>query len=230
MKVRESPLAGNGTRLGPGGPDGLRVEPPLTTGRRRLPELVLGIFLVAGCALGAVLLATTARERTPALALRNDVTRGDVLTAEDVKTIHVGYERDDPVPHLAPGDDDQVLGRAALTDLGAGTLVTAAQFAPQTDVLSAGDGAVGLALEAHEMPSVGLVPGDLVTVIAEDQAGGATSVAADAAQVVSIQELTASAGEAERWWVTLRSSEDDAVALALSTAGDSPVQLVLVRR
>jgi hypothetical protein len=97
-------------------------------------------------------------------------------------------------------------------------------------VLSAGDGAVGLALEAAEMPSVGLVPGDLVTVIAEDPTGGATSVAAEAAQVVAIQELTASAGEAERWWVTLRSSEGDSVSLALATAGDTPVQLVLVRR
>jgi hypothetical protein len=228
MKVRETGLAGNGARLGPGGPEGLRVEPPLTSGRRRLPELVLGIFLVAGCALGAVLLAASGRERTPVLALSHDMSRGDVLEPGDFETVYVGS--DSAIAYLRSGDDEQVVGRAALTDLEAGTLVTADQFAPQTDVLSAGDGAVGLALEAHEMPSVGLVPGDLVTVIAEDQAGGASSVAATAAQVVSIEELTASAGEAERWWVTLRSSEDDAVELALATAGDSPVQLVLVRR
>ena len=228
MKVRESALAGNGARLGPVGPDGLRVEPPLSSGRRRLPELVLGIFLVAGCALGAVLLAASGRERTPVLALRHDVSRGAVLAPEDLETVYVGS--DSSIAYLRQGNDEQVVGRAALTDLKAGTLVTAEQFAPQTDVLSAGDGAVGLALEAHEMPSVGLVPGDLVTVIAEDEAGGATSVAATAAQVVSIEELTTSAGEAERWWVTLRSSEDDAVELGLATAGDAPVQLVLVRR
>jgi hypothetical protein len=227
MKVRDSGLAGNGARLGPVGADGLRVEPPLTSGRRRLPELVLGIFLVAGCALGAVLLAASGRERTPALALSHDVTRGDVVSAEDLKTVYVGS--DSSIAHLGSGDDAQVVGRAALTDMEAGTLVTPAQFAPQTDVLSAGDGAVGLTLESHEMPSVGLVPGDLVTVIAEDPSGG-TRVAADAAQVVSIRELTASAGEAERWAVTLRSSEGDSVDLGLATVGDAPVQLVLVRR
>ena len=228
MKVRETPLAGNGARLGPVGPDGLRVEPPLTSGRRRLPELVLGVFLVAGCALGAVLLAASGRERTPVLALSHDVSRGAVLSTGDLETVYVGS--DSSIAYLRSGDDEQVVGRAALTDLAAGTLVTADQFAPQTDVLSAGDGAMGLVLEASEMPSVGLVPGDLVTVIAQDPAGGTTSVAAEAAQVVAIQELTASAGEAERWWVTLRSTKDDAVGLGLATAGDAPVQLVLVGR
>jgi hypothetical protein len=228
MKVRETSLAGNGARLDPGRPEGLRVEPPLSSGRRRLPELVLGIFLVAGCALGAVLLAASGRERTPVLALKADVSRGAVLTSGDLETVYVGS--DNPITYVRAGDDEQVVGRAALTDLKAGTLVTVDQFAPQTDVLSSGDGAVGLALEAHEMPSVGLVPGDLVTVIAEDPTGGSASVAAEAAQVVAIEELTASAGEAERWWVTLRSSENDAVGLALAAVGDTPVQLVLVRR
>ena len=228
MKVRETGLAGNGARLGPVGPDGLRVEPPLTSGRRRLPELVLGIFLVAGCALGAVLLAASGRERTPVLALRHDVARGAVLSEGDLETVYVGS--DSPIVYLREGNDEQVVGRAALADLKAGTLVTAEQFAPQTDVLSAGDGALGLTLEAHEMPSVGLVPGDLVTVIAEDEAGGGASVAATDAQVVSIQPLTTSSGEAERWWVTLRSSEEGGIDLGLATVGDAPVQLVLVGR
>jgi hypothetical protein len=228
MKVRESGLAGNGARLGPGGPEGLRVEPPLTSSRRRLPELVLGIFLVAGCALGAVLLATSGRERTPALALRHDVARGAVLSAGDLQTVYVGS--DSEIAYVRPSDDDQVVGRAALADMRTGTLVTAEQFAPQTDVLSPNDGAVGLALEASEMPSVGLVPGDVVTVIAEDTAGGTASVAVEDAQVVSIEELTTSSGEAQRWWVTLRAPEDDAEQLALATAGDNPVQIVLVGR
>jgi hypothetical protein len=199
----------------------------LSSGRRRLPELVLGIFLVAGCALGAVLIAASGRERTPVLALSQNISRGDVLDPGDLETVYVGS--DSSIAYLRSNDDEQVLGRAALTDLKAGTLVTVDQFAPQTDVLSAGDGALGLALETHEMPSVGLVPGDLVNVITADQSG-ASQVAAEAAQVVSIEEMTASAGETERWWVTLRSSEDDAEQLALATVGDSPVQLVLVRR
>jgi hypothetical protein len=229
MKTRgDSALAGNGARLGPGGPDGLRVEPPLSSGRRRLPELVLGIFLVAGCALGAVLLAASGRERTPVLALSSDVSRGEVLTPDDLETVYVGS--DSPITYLRSSEEDQVLGRAALTDMRSGTIVTAEAFAPQTEVLASGDGAVGLALEASEMPSVGLVPGDLVTIISQEPTSGVGSVAAEAAQVVAVDDLSASAGEAERWWVTVRSTENDAVGLATAVVGDAPVQLVLVRR
>jgi Flp pilus assembly protein CpaB len=206
----------------------MRLEPPLTSGRRRLPELVLGIFLVAGCALGAVLLAASGRERTPALVLGNDVARGDVIAADDLKTVYVGS--DSTIAYLRSSEDDQVLGRVAVTDMKAGTILTAEQFAAPTEVLAIGDGAVGLAVEASEMPSVGLVPGDQVDVIALDETSGTGQVAVDNAQVVAIEELSAAAGESNRWWVTIRSGKDDAVNLAVATVGDAPVQIVLVGR
>jgi Flp pilus assembly protein CpaB len=228
MKTRgDSALAGNGARLG-GGPDGLRVEPPLTSGRRRLPELVLGIFLVAGCALGAVLLAASGRERTPVLVLGNDVARGQVIGPDDLTTVYVGS--DSPIAYLRSSEDDQVLGRAALADMKAGTILTAEQFASPAEVLALGDGAVGLSVEASEMPSVGLVPGDQVDVVAQDPASGTGQVAVDNAQVVAVEKLDAAAGESNRWWVTLRSGKDDAVGLAQATVGDAPVQIVLVGR
>jgi hypothetical protein len=226
MNVRET-AAGNGARLDTGRSDALRLEPPATAGRRRLPELMLGIFLVAGCALGAVLLAQSGRERTPVLALATDVSRGQVVGDADLKTVYVGA--DSHIAYLGSKHKDEVIGRAALTDLAAGTLVTGDQFAPEPQVLASGDGAVGLALEAPEMPSVGLVPGDLVTVVAQS-GDGAAQVAADAAQVIAVQKLNDSGGQPERWWVTLRSTENDAVSLAEATAGDQPVQVVLVRR
>jgi hypothetical protein len=88
---------------------------------------------------------------------------------------------------------------------------------------------VGLSVEASEMPSVGLVPGDQVEVIAQDASGSGT-VAADNAQVVAVEELDAAAGESNRWWITLRSTEDEARGLALVTVGDVPIQIVLVGR
>src|SRR6266545_579276 len=119
MRARETTTSGNGARLDTGRSDALRVEPPATAGRRRLPELVLGIFLVAGCALGAVLLAVGGRERTPVLALASDIPRGQVLAPEDLKTVYVGS--DSHIAYLRAGDDEEVLGRAALTGLSAGT-------------------------------------------------------------------------------------------------------------
>jgi hypothetical protein len=209
--------------------DMLRVEPPATAPRRRLPELVLGIFLVAGCALAALLLASSARERTPLLALSGDVQRGHVITEDDLRTAYVGS--DTPIAYLDEGAEAEVVGRAALSDLPAGTLVTPQQFAAPSEVLDAGGGIVGLDLESGEMPSMQMAPGDHVNVVAGAvTSGDQAEVVAEAAQVVSVERLEDESGQANRWWVSLRASENDANQLAMATAGDNPVRLVLVQR
>lgn len=228
MRLRES-VAGNGavrldTRM-----EQLRVEPPATGSRRRIPELVLGVLLVAGCALAAVLLSISGRERIPALALAHDIERGHVITPDDLRTVYVGSDTD--LALLRAGAEAELVGRAALSNMPAGTLVTQDQFAIPAQVLDAGDGTVGLALEVGQLPSMHLAPGDTVTVVA----GGATAaerpeVVAEAAEVVQVEQIQDAAGQPARWWVSLRTSESDATELAIATAGDVPVSLVLVER
>lgn len=229
MKLTDT-ATGNGSRTDalPRG-DMLRVEPPSTAPRRRLPELVLGIFLVAGCALAALLLAASGRERTPVLALSGDVERGQVIGAEDLRTVYVGS--DTPIAYLDQGAEDEVVGKAALSNLRAGTLVTAEQFAAPSEVLDTGAGRVGLDLEAGQMPSMQMAPGDHVNVIAGGTTSGEQSdVVADGAEVVSVERIEDESGQANRWWVSLRMSENDANELAMATTGDNPVRLVLVQR
>jgi hypothetical protein len=230
MKLTET-ATGNGSRPDalPRG-DMLRVEPPVTAPRRRLPELVLGIFLVAGCALLALLLAASGRERTPALALARNVQRGEVITADDLRTVYVGS--DIPIATLGEAEENQVVGRAALTGLQAGTLVTPDQFAAPSEVLEPGDGVVGLSLEVGEMPSLELAPGDVVNVVA---GGGSASqpaeVVARDARVVSVERVDDDeSGQLARWLVSVRATEDDATEIAMAASGDNPVQLVLVQR
>src|ERR671919_1878828 len=124
MSVLTDRAGGNGAQSTASGR--LRLEPPATGRRRRTPELVVGILLVAGWILGTVLLVTAGRDRTPVLALRGDVARGEVITAADLSTAYLGS--DASVAHLDEGEADRVVGRAALTDLAAGPGGTPAQF------------------------------------------------------------------------------------------------------
>lgn len=217
--------------LPPRSSDGLRLEPPTAAPRRRLPELVLGIFLVAGCALAAVLLAAAGRERTPALALATDVERGEIIDAGDLNTIYIGSDAD--VAFVDPDDVDLIVDRAALSSLSAGTLVTPEQFADPEAITSSGDATIGLALEAGQLPSLHLAPGDTVVVVAGGGAAGsqdAPQVVADAATVESVSEIQDNSGQQSRWWVSLRLSENDATNLAMANASNARVQLVMVER
>jgi hypothetical protein len=189
----------------------------------------VGILLVVGWILGTVLLVTAGRDRTAVLALTGDVARGQVITEADLSTVYVGS--DASIAHLTEGETDVVVGRAALTDLEAGTVLTPELFAAPAEVLESGDATVGLSLEAGQLPSLRLAPGDRVSVVAAGVASGETRLGevVTAGEVASVEETTdESAGGERRWWVAIRTSEDEAGRIAEAVAAEARVQLVLV--
>jgi hypothetical protein len=206
----------------------LRVEPPGPTSRRRIPELVLGIFLVAGCALAAVLVAAAGRERTPVLTLADDIDRGHILSDDDLKVVYVGS--DSAIAYVRQGDEDEIVGLAALADLGKGSILTTRQFVDPEQLTKSGDGLVGFTVEIGALPSRELATGDIVSVAVGDITGGEGAIVADAVTVAEVHKLPEVPGQSEQWWVTLRASESDAEELATATVGDNPVKLILVRR
>ncbi|MGH9210540.1 MAG: SAF domain-containing protein [Acidimicrobiales bacterium] len=214
---------------GLGGGDGLRLEPPSAAPRRRLPELVLGVFLVAGCALAAVLLAAAGRERTQALALANDVQRGQVITDADLQTIYVGSDTD--LALVDPDDAAQIVDRAALASLPAGTLVTTEQFVDPASVLTDGDATIALSLEEGDLPSLELAPGDRVRVVAGGGSATTDTAAIDEiATVESVTQLDEDTGQQARWRVSLRLPEGDATDIAQALTNNAQVRLVMVER
>ncbi len=136
----------------------------------RLPELAIGLFVMVGFALGAVLWHLSSVDQSSALAIAANVERGETITAADVRVVYVAS--DDVLATLGEGQMSQVVGRVALVDLPAGTLLTRDLVADAV-AIEAGDGVAGLSLEPGQYPALGLAPGDIVNVVrAGDDATG----------------------------------------------------------
>jgi hypothetical protein len=197
-----------------------RVGPPLPAVRRvRVPQLVLGLFLTGIAALGFVLFNAASVQRTPVLALATDVVRGDVLGQEDLQVVHVGS---DDVLALTPADAAaSLVGRAAIGNLSAGTLVTAEQFAVGA-TLSPGGGIVGLALAPGQYPTPRLRIGDLVNVV---EVSDGQQLLVEAAEVVEVEPV----GTQGQRFVSLLAGEEAAATVATAAAAGE-VRLVLIAR
>jgi hypothetical protein len=185
----------------------------------RVPQLTLGLLLSGLAALGFVLFNAASVQRTPVLALASDVQRGQVLTLEDLRVVHVGT---DDLLTVTPADrSDLLVGRAAVTDLAAGTLLTTDQVAAGS-ALTPGAGVVGLALSPGQYPTPGLAIGDLVTVV---EVAAELVVLVDAAEVVGIAPV----GTQGQQFISLQTGEADAATVA-HAAATGEVRLVLIAR
>lgn len=201
---------------------------PGAAGRRRMPELASGLFLVAVCALAALWWQTSSTDHQPVLALRNDVDRGQVLTLEDLQV--VGVDVDSPVAFLEDVESGQVVGRIAQTDLPAGALVVPHQFSDGS-LISPGDGVVGLSLEAGEFPTLSLSTGDTVHVVLTPSVSDPTSFGSEFPADVLVSDATvvevASVGTSGRLFVSVQVAEEDAARVA-AAASAKRVRLIQV--
>ena len=197
-----------------------RPEPPEPAIRRvRVPQLALGVLLSGLAVLGFVLFNAASVQRTPVLALATDVLRGQVLELEDLQVAHVGT---DDVLAMTPADRaDLLVGRAAVTDLRAGTLLTEDQVAAGA-TLTPGAGVVGLALAPGQYPTPQLAIGDLVTVV---EVADQLVELVEAAEVVGIEAV----GSQGQRFISLQTGEPDAATVA-AAAATGEVRLVLIAR
>ena len=199
-----------------------RAAPPIPAGRRlRVPQLTVGILLTGLMALAFLLWNATTVQRVPVVALAEAVVRGQILTVEDLQVVHVGT--DDQLAVTPAEDATTLVGRAAVTDLPAGTLVVAEQLAAGATLVE-GAGVVGLALSPGQYPTPRLRIGDLVNVLAvADHDGGRLLV--EAAEVVGVDPV----GTQGQVFVSLQAGEEQAGEVA-TTAATGEVRLVLVAR
>jgi hypothetical protein len=197
-----------------------RPTPPAAAVRRtRTPQLVVGMLLTAGAALGFVLFNAASVQRTPVLALANDIDRGHILAVDDLQVVYVGT--DDVLALTSADRADLLVGRAAVLALPAGTLLTVDQLA-EGRTLVPGAGVVGLALSPGQYPTPRLAIGDLVNVL---EVTDGDQLLVEAAEVVEV-ELVGTQGQ--RFISVLTGEEQAATVAAAAASGE--VRLVLIAR
>jgi len=213
-------INGDGTGVRAGAPS---IEAPPRR-RARLPEMAIGVVLMVGFSLAAVLWHMSATDKVPVLALASDVSRGQVIEPGDLRVVYL--PADQPVAHLPRGASGELVGRIAVADLQEGTLLTRSHVEARSP-LRGDDGVVGLALDPGQFPAIGLLPGDLVNVVAgvADGASGedSSAVLARRAEVYAVEPL----GTQGRQLVSLKMPEDVANRVAAAAERGS-VRLVMV--
>ncbi len=205
-------------------PDEWNLEPPAgASPKRRLPDVLVGVGVVVGCALAAVVWSASSTGGDAVLALVNPIARGQVVTLEDLKSVEVSTQED--VGLIPRTESGQVVGRRALAPLPAGALLSASQFAT-TSPVEPGEAVVGLALGQGEYPIGGMAPGDVMSVVLTPGQGGSDGdegVLVPAAEVYAVAPI----GSQGEMFVSLLVAESEVTQVTSAASGDR-VRLALV--
>lgn len=207
------------------------IEAPKT--RSRLPEIALGVLIIAAFGLAALWFFTQATEKEEVLALSGPLDRGEVLEPEDLVVVRINT--DDELATVIRLESESVVGRVALANLPAGTLITPSLFAAD-DALEVGEGVVGLELDAGQIPATRLLPGNTVSVVLTPRQGSTDDLSAggalelgeilvDAAVVVESTPV----GAQGRQFIALSMTEEEAQAVSVA-ASLQRVRLIQVAR
>lgn len=212
------------TKTRPGAPpslDDIGLEGPRR--KSRIPEIALGLVIVALCGLASLWWYSTAAERDEVLALREPIALGQTLEIEDL--VKVAIASDDPLATLAEENVLLVLGQVAVADFDAGTLVTPSMFSA-FNAMADGDVVVGLDLDIGRIPAVTPIPGDSVAVVLVPRAsstqleladGGAEEASEILVESATVVE-TAAIGTQGRRYLALSMSEDEAIEVSSAAA------------
>jgi len=199
----------------------LRSPRALPTTKRsfRLPEVVLGVLLVAGCALGAVLWQRSADSTTTVVVASRAIARGSIIGPDDLRGAQVGGETS---AMIAGESAHALLGKVALIDIAANVPMSLSLLS-DTQPLGADEALSSMALKGGDYPP-DLAADDHVRILVTgrpDATGSAvTTLVDEGALVWSVEESADGASTI----VTVRGS----LGLATSIAAADQIDLVRV--
>ena len=130
--------------------------------RRRVPELAIGVVLIGLGAIGALMLAGRQPPRAAVLVWANDVSRGQVVSASDLKVASI--ESDIPVDVVDVAATADVTGRTLAFGARAGGFVSGSVLEVGS-VIPPDFAVVGLRLGAGRYPVSTLSAGDVVDLL-----------------------------------------------------------------
>ena len=202
--------------------DGIRrsVVEPLRRRRVRVPELAIGLFVIAAAVAVSVVLNTGDDEGTGVLAVAQPLARGQIIEATDLTAVSLTADRD--VALLATELSTQVIGMRAAVDIDAGTPLSSSHLIG-VEPLSVDDAVVGVVVDDSRAPAE-LAPGDLVRVVFLDTSlenGDVVSALPNVAEVWAVMAPDEVMGERS---ISLRVARP----LADSFVGHDEIHLVKV--
>lgn len=199
------------------------LQPPQAARRSRLPEVALGLLLVVGGALAALVWQISANRTTSVLALRKDVAQGQVIQSSDLELVQI--RSNERLRFLVASQANQVQNQVARIDLKAGTLLTP-EAVRQGQALQPGQAVVGIAVKSGDVPSLKLSPGDRLTVVLTPSATEADTAFRGGAVATPDQVLVKEAVVLEvarpdsqnNWHLSLVMTQAEATATARAAA------------
>lgn len=193
--------------------------------RRRPSLIVASVLLVILGALASAWAYTSLGNAQEVVAVRTDVARGQLITAESLQVVRIGV---DPALQTVPASQASALvGKRAAVDLKAGQLLVPGAVTSEV-VPRQGRSAVGLSLTAAQMPSEPLVVGDKVRIVSTPGAQGDVGTTAPivfSGEVITVTERASDGTTA----ITVEVDADKAPELAARSASGK-VALVLDSR
>jgi len=167
---------------------GRKLAPVAPKRSFRLPEVVLGVLLVAGCALAAVLWQQSTNSTTTIVVAARPIARGSVITAEDLRGAQIGGE----TTAMVSGDDAHfLLGKIAVADVALGVPLSPTLVVDEKS-LGPDEALTSMALEPGQVPP-DLAPNDHVRIVVtspSDTAGATATTMLDAEAIVWSVDLS----------------------------------------
>jgi hypothetical protein len=197
---------------------GPKIDKP--SPRVRIPELAVGVVIVAGCVLGALVWQRSTERGMAVLVAGRDLRRGQVLTEEDLSAALITSDR--PLSLLRVSSASEIVGMRLKADLPIGTPLTPTHVA-DVEPIDVRYGLVGITVSNAEAP-LDLMAGDAVRLVTVDDD-------MDGSRIVEVVDLIATVWEISipddiegRRSVTLRVPIDAVIA----PLGHDEVHLVKV--
>ena len=189
--------------------------------RRRTPELLLGLLLVVGGALGGLLVFQRGNSLVTVVGAARDLPRGSVITRADVVAVEVGSV---PAAAVTPADAaGSLVGKRLLVDLPAGVPIPGHAVTDQ-ELLTGSQALIPLALQATAVPS-GLSRGDFVRVIISFPNRGVDAPLPEIlGETMEVFDILAADDFGDEVLVTVRATAD----LAIDVARAERVQVMKV--
>lgn len=182
--------------------------------RWRIPELAVGLVLMLGGALGAILLSRSGDSIVIVVGAAHDLQRGDKITPKDLVAVETSQSLSGSF--ITEAQASALIGQTALVDLRASTPLTVSMFSDQQQLLP-NEALISAAIQQGNYP-IDLAVGDQVRIVTvPDIALSQDALPELFDQVVTIWSLNKSENN-DSALVTFRSSLD--LSMAIAKAGE----------